>query len=91
MTDPATRRRVAELREQLIRHNRLYYLENRPEIGLMLPCNVTVEEVDSGARVRFVDPGTVLGGFGGAADPALEELAIEAGNRIGRVAASLAE
>ncbi|MDH3734946.1 MAG: DUF302 domain-containing protein [Gemmatimonadota bacterium] len=67
-------------------------LEQMPEIGLMLPCNVTVEELEGGgSRVRFIDPKAVLGGFGGASDPALDDLAEEAGSRIGRVAAALAE
>ena len=31
-------------------------LSNRPDAGLMLPCNVIVEENDDGTLVRIVDP-----------------------------------
>ena len=36
-----------------------------PEGGLMLPCNVTVEEADGGALVRLVNPKEMMriGGF----------------------------
>jgi len=31
-------------------------LEAEPEIGTMLPCNVIVQEADSGVRVSAIDP-----------------------------------
>jgi len=40
-------------------------LSSVPEIGLMLPCNVTVEERDAGSVVRIVNPQEMMriGGF----------------------------
>lgn len=35
-------------------------LQNEPLIGLMLPCNVTVEETDSGSLVNILNPNTLL-------------------------------
>lgn len=35
-------------------------LQNEPLIGLMLPCNVTVEETESGSLVNILNPNTLL-------------------------------
>lgn len=59
-----------------------------PEIGLLLPCNVTVEETDNGSRVRLVDAQSMIG----AAEPSseiLRGLADDAQERLGRVAEQL--
>ena len=62
-----------------------------PEIGLLLPCNVTVDEVTPGVCiVRLVNPLAMLG-----ADPAsqpleLQQVASDAEARLRRVAAVLA-
>lgn len=65
-------------------------LSNRPDAGLMLPCNVIVEETGESTLVRIVDPEAMMkaGGFEG--DPAIEEVGGEAGDRLKRVAESLA-
>lgn len=65
-------------------------LSNRPDAGLMLPCNVIVEAVDhEGTLVRIIDPQAMLqaGGFEG--DPVLKEVGAEAEVRLRRVAESL--
>ena len=36
-------------------------LSNRPDAGLMLPCNVIVEEQGGGTLVRIVDPAAMRG------------------------------
>jgi len=64
-------------------------LSNRPDAGLMLPCNVIVEEVDGGTLVRIVDPASMMQAGGLAGDPVMEEVGSEAGARLRRVAESL--
>jgi uncharacterized protein (DUF302 family) len=61
-------------------------LSNRPDAGLMLPCNVIVEEVGNGSLVRIVDPAAMMQAGGLAGDPAMEEVGGEAGARLRRVA-----
>lgn len=62
-------------------------LTTAPDIGLLLPCNVTVVQSDEGAvEVSLVDPMAMLGA---AANPALEPIAKEAQERLARVAAAL--
>ncbi|MFC1797341.1 DUF302 domain-containing protein [Pseudomonadota bacterium] len=64
-------------------------LSSRPDAGLMLPCNVIVEENDEGTLVRIVDPAAMMqaGGFEG--DPVLKEVGSEAEIRLRRVAQAL--
>jgi uncharacterized protein (DUF302 family) len=58
-----------------------------PQVGLLLPCNVTVAETEDGKiEVSLVDPLAMLGV---AANPALEPIALEARQRLERVAAAL--
>jgi uncharacterized protein (DUF302 family) len=59
-----------------------------PEVGLLLPCNVTVsEEEDGRILVNIINPYMMLG----VVDvPALTEVAKEAADRLDRVAKSLA-
>ena len=54
-----------------------------PGIGLLLPCNVVVEERDGGSRVLILDPVPTLGIVG---NPELEPVAADAGARLRRVA-----
>jgi len=61
-------------------------LSNRPDAGLMLPCNVIVEEVDNGTLVRIVDPAAMMEAANLAGDPAIDEVGSEAGARLRRVA-----
>jgi uncharacterized protein (DUF302 family) len=63
-------------------------LEAEPGIGLLLPCNVVVEERPAtGSRVSFLDPVAALGLVG---NPDLEPVAADAAERLRRVADRLA-
>jgi len=66
-------------------------LSNRPDAGLMLPCNVIVEEVDSGTLVRIVDPAAMMQAGDLDGDPAIDEVGSEAGARLRRVADALSD
>ena len=58
-----------------------------PEVGLLLPCNVTVSQADDGqVQVSIVDPLTMLGV---AVQEVLEPIAEEAAERLARVVAAL--
>ncbi len=56
-------------------------LEAQPQIGLLLPCNVVVQEVDGKTIVSAIDANAMLGVTGAH----LEELAADANARLGRV------
>jgi uncharacterized protein (DUF302 family) len=62
-------------------------LQAEPEIGLLLPCNVTVREKDGRCEVMAIDPGKMLGLTG--ENPELQNVASEAAERLQRVIASL--
>lgn len=65
-------------------------LSARAEVGLLLPCTVTVEETaEGGAQVRIADPDTMLNVGELASDPALARVAAEARTRLERVAEAL--
>ena len=58
-----------------------------PEVGLLLPCNVTVRQIEDGAiEVGIIDPLAMLGVV---VNPALKPIADEARARLERVAQSL--
>jgi uncharacterized protein (DUF302 family) len=61
-----------------------------PTVGLLLPCNVTLEE-DSPTEttVRLVDPMSLLGSAGPAGSGELAGVAVEARARLERVAGVL--
>jgi len=61
----------------------------RPDVGLLLPCNITVEEASAGSTVRIIDAAAMMGVAGLDANPAIAELAEDAAARLGRVAAAL--
>jgi uncharacterized protein (DUF302 family) len=61
-------------------------LEEEPEVGLLLPCNVVVRAQGAGSRVEIADPQAMLGIVG---NPHLDALAAEARQRLQRVISSL--
>jgi len=66
-------------------------LSNRPDAGLMLPCNVIVEAIEeNGTLVRIIAPEAMLQAGGFENDPVLAEVGAEAQLRLGRVAEALA-
>jgi uncharacterized protein (DUF302 family) len=65
-------------------------LSNAPEVGLLLPCNATVEaRSDGGSLVRLVNPDLLLSAGRLADRPEIQEIAADARQRLERVAASL--
>lgn len=65
-------------------------LSARADVGLMLPCNVTVEEATPGlAVVRIADPDIMMTVGDLATSAALREVGGEARSRLLRVAAAL--
>ena len=63
-------------------------LQQEPELGLLLPCNVIIYDSGDGtATVSVVDPLQMLGMVD---NPALHEIAAEADRRLHRVIAHLA-
>ena len=64
-------------------------LSAAPEVGLLLPCNVTVSYVEENVtQVSIIDPLSMLGFIN---HPDLEPVAAEARARLDRVAAALAQ
>lgn len=64
-------------------------LSARPEAGLLLPCNVTVEARGDGSLVRIIDPDEMMKAGGMDSDPTLAEVGREARERLERVAAAV--
>jgi len=62
-----------------------------PEIGLLLPCNVTVEATEGGVRICLLDAERMIGGAGMGESATLSDLAEDAGARLSRVAAALSQ
>ena len=60
-----------------------------PEIGLLLPCNITVEASAGRTLVRIPDARELLGGAGLAEAPELAELVDDASQRLTQVEAAL--
>jgi uncharacterized protein (DUF302 family) len=62
-------------------------LSAAPEVGLLLPCNVTVSYIeDNVTEVSIIDPLSMMGFIN---HPDLEPVAEEARTRLDRVAAAL--
>lgn len=68
-------------------------LQNEPLVGLMLPCNVTVEDAkEGGSLVNFINPHAMVTGHPAlAGNPALGEVATDAFTRLERAAQALAQ
>ena len=64
-------------------------LSSKPEIGLMLPCNVTVEAVEDGCVVRIVNPIAMMKMGDLGSDEAIVNVASDATERLKRVADAL--
>ena len=62
-------------------------LSANPDVGLLLPCNVTVQEAGDEIVVTAVDPLQMLGVL--QEDPALKSVAVEAKTKLERVISSL--
>jgi uncharacterized protein (DUF302 family) len=62
-------------------------LGHDPEIGLLLPCNVTVRATDAGTVVQAMDPGLMVDVTG---KPVLEDVASRARALLGAALAGLA-
>ena len=61
-----------------------------PEVGLLLPCNVTVEaDGEGGSVVRLVDPERLLTTAALDGSPLVGSVAKDAGERLRRVAGAL--
>jgi len=61
-------------------------LSARPDVGLLLPCNVIVYEEGDGTMVNIIDP-LSMGQF--IQDPTLDEVAEQARQRLQRVVEAL--
>ena len=61
-------------------------LTARPDVGLLLPCNVIVYEEGDGTIVNIIDPLSMTSFI---QDPALDSVAEEAAKRLKRVAAAI--
>ena len=62
-------------------------LSANPDVGLLLPCNITVQEAEGGVVVTAVDPIQMLGVL--QEEPAVKAVAVEAKTRLERVISSL--
>jgi uncharacterized protein (DUF302 family) len=60
-----------------------------PQIGLLLPCNVTVQEIEDGSQVNIINPDAMLGIPPFSTDDRICDVAAEARTRLERVAAAL--
>jgi uncharacterized protein (DUF302 family) len=61
-------------------------MQVEPDLGVLLPCNVDVYEVDGGTRVVAINAGAMMGMVG---NEALMPIADEVQTRLGRVLESL--
>ena len=66
-------------------------LSSRPEIGLMLPCNVTVEAMDEGSLVRITNPNVMMKMGDLGTDDAIRSVATDATEKLKRVADFLSD
>jgi uncharacterized protein (DUF302 family) len=66
-------------------------LQGDPLVGLMLPCNVTVREVEGGCEVSLINPREMLSMEVLQGNQAIQEVAADAAERFLRVAEALQE
>ena len=66
-------------------------LSAEPGIGLLLPCNVCVEQTDDGSRVHIVDAESMMSSAGLGDNETIGELGRDASERLERVAQALGE
>ena len=66
-------------------------LSAEPSVGLLLPCNICVEETDSGARAYLINANVLLAAGGIDENDAIKELGVDATERLNRVASALRE
>ncbi|HUP52235.1 MAG TPA: DUF302 domain-containing protein [Longimicrobiales bacterium] len=66
-------------------------LSARPDVGLLLPCNVTVEAADGGVAVKIADPEVMMATGGFEDDATIAGVAAEARKLLKQAAASLEE
>jgi uncharacterized protein (DUF302 family) len=64
-------------------------LSGNPDVGLLLPCNVVVEEHGKGTRISIVNPETLMGVGTLPSDSLVCDVASEARTKLERVAAAL--
>jgi uncharacterized protein (DUF302 family) len=64
-------------------------LQSEPLVGMLLPCNVTVEETDGGSLVSIINPDAMLGMQPLADNDVVCQVAAEARQRLERVAKAL--
>ncbi len=64
-------------------------LSNVPEVGIMLPCNVTIEEQKAGVLISLANPEAMMMLGDLAKNATLREVAAEARSRLERVAGKL--
>lgn len=65
-------------------------LQSDPQIGLFLPCNVTVEEIDGGTKVELINPIAMFLSIPSLAEnEMLKEVAQDAYSRLQRAAIAL--
>jgi uncharacterized protein (DUF302 family) len=66
-------------------------LSSRPDVGLLLPCNVTVEQADGGVSVKIADPEIMMRTGGFEDDETIGRVAAEARALLKSAAATLAK
>ncbi len=64
-------------------------LTAEPGVGLLLPCNVCVEQIESGSRVHIVDAESMMSSAGLEGNETISELGRDAAERLERVAQTL--
>jgi uncharacterized protein (DUF302 family) len=64
-------------------------LSYAPEVGIMLPCNVTIEEIETGILISLANPEAMMVHGDLGENTNLREVAAEARTRLERVAQKL--